>query len=195
MGRKIKSNKRIGVLLTLPPALKHAIVMDVRWRDSNLNDVCIAEIAAYYGIKFEPSTRRGYPGTDSNRVLLRMSDQLKRRIQRDALAHRSNMTDTLVRLLARRFGVVINLNEPTRSSPFGGGRREAALTGLLTSQVGPDRLATSRPSSTRATGVPKVANSWLTRAFLASRWRNQSKKVAERQNRLVTYHASGVCLA
>jgi hypothetical protein len=120
-----KKDDRLGVLLRLPPELKHAIVWEVARRDSCMNDVLVSEIAAEYGVKFKPSAHRGYPG-NSCRILIRMPERLKDRVQRHALSKRTNMTAVLVPLLARRLGVTIDFTPASRTSPFGGGRRQAA---------------------------------------------------------------------
>jgi hypothetical protein len=52
-----------------------------------------------------------------------MDDDLKFALQLDALAMRSNMNDTIVRLLSERFGVAVETLPSPRRSPFGGGAR------------------------------------------------------------------------
>lgn len=120
------SARDVAVVVRLPLPLKRAAVREVERRGTNMNDVLVGAIARRYGIGFHPTNRIGRPSIEKGTVLLRMSDRLKYAIQRDALDRRSNIQDTLVRILADAFAVEIDLTRSFRTTPFGGGRRQAA---------------------------------------------------------------------
>lgn len=117
---------RASVLINMPPELKAAIATETRRRGTNMNDLVVGLIAQHYGVPFSPSGRRSDPGFSQGKVILRMSGELKRRIQLDAFFSDSNMTDTIVRGLAQEFALELSLPTPHRTTPFGGGRRRAA---------------------------------------------------------------------
>jgi hypothetical protein len=115
----------LGVLIRLTPALKKALVAEAERRGTNMNDVAVGTLARRYGEPFSPSDRCCHTaGYEALRVLLRMSPKLKRKIQFHALDADSNITDTICRVMAVELGVAIDLPEPTRRTPFGGGPRK-----------------------------------------------------------------------
>ena len=112
----------------MPAALKHAVVAEVERRGTNMNDVIVGAIARHYGLPFQPSKRRSRPGSGNGALLVRMSDRLKYSLQVDSLLRRTNMTDTVLRLLARELGLGLHLPDPSRTTPFGGGQRKVAVS-------------------------------------------------------------------
>lgn len=89
---------------------------------TNMNDVCVNVIAREFKVKYEPTARHGNP-RDADKVLLRMDDQLKRKVQSYAFDQRTNTNDTIVRLLAKEFNIPVVISEGRRATPFGGGPR------------------------------------------------------------------------
>src|SRR5918994_2901852 len=86
---------RTSLLVRMPPALKQALAREVGRRGSTLNDVAVELLATRFGVRFEPSGRKGrVPGT-SGAVLLRVPPDLKRRLKAAADATAS-MTNTLI---------------------------------------------------------------------------------------------------
>jgi hypothetical protein len=115
-----------SALIRMPPAIKAAVVRVVEASGTNANDVIVAALSDSYGLGFVPSGRRGHPSPGNLRVLVRMSDELKKTIQLDALQRRSNLTDTVIRILENDLGVNVIVPFPSRGTPFGGGRRKWA---------------------------------------------------------------------
>jgi hypothetical protein len=118
-----KSASTTSVLITLPPDMKRALVQEVSSTGSNMNDIVVGLLARRYGIKFVPSARSSAPCSTKPVVVLRMNPALKRRLQYDALKHESNMTTTVIRLLAEELGLPSSMKKVRRRTPFGGGRR------------------------------------------------------------------------
>jgi DNA-binding MarR family transcriptional regulator len=116
-----ENSQRVGLLLTVHPALRQPIAEEVARRQVNANDLLVGWLAEHYGVPFTPTKRRGAPSGNAPKIQLRMSGQLKQEIKDDAYAHSSNMTDTTSRLIAQRLGIDLALPRPTRTTPFGGG--------------------------------------------------------------------------
>jgi myo-inositol-1-phosphate synthase len=90
---------RTGILVRMPAALKSALAREVARRGSTLNDIAVQILADRFGVRFEPSGRKGsVPGTSGD-VLLRVPTELKERLQAaaDASASTTNrlVIDTL----------------------------------------------------------------------------------------------------
>src|ERR687892_696299 len=104
---------RTSLLVRMPPALKQALAREVRRRGSTLNDVAVELLAERFGVRFEPSGRKGtVPGT-SGAVLLRVPPELKQRLKSaaDAGASTTNklIIETLTSELTRK-GVMAQTN-------------------------------------------------------------------------------------
>ena len=110
----------------MPPALKRRLSNEVVARSSSLNDVALDILARSFDVPFLPSGRRGAVPGGSGVVILRMPDELKRKIQAEAYARESNTNDVILRTLAESLGVPY---EPSarRTVPFGGGRGKEAM--------------------------------------------------------------------
>jgi hypothetical protein len=126
MKKPAKVDTRVGVLVRMPPELKAAVVAAVEKSGTNMNDVCVSVIADKYGMNYEPTERHGNP-RGADKVLLRMDDKLKRKVQTDAFKKRTNTNDTIVRVLAEAFGVNVVIPEGRRATPFGGGPKTTAV--------------------------------------------------------------------
>ena len=126
MKRYVNQSERTGVLVRLPAELKEAVVAEVGRRSgSNMNDVIVGILARRFGAPFSPTQRCCHRASAENlKILLRMDRGLKRKIQHHALDTDSNLTDTICRVLAVELSVVIDLSEPSRGTPFGGGSRK-----------------------------------------------------------------------
>ena len=114
-----------SVLVRFPPRVKEAIVDEVERRQISMNDIVVSALAEHLGMSFQPSGRRPArpPSGGKQKVLLRMPPDLKFMLQVQALGRRSNLTDTIVRLMAEALGVDADIAAPVRTSPFGGGAR------------------------------------------------------------------------
>ena len=83
----------------MPPALKQALAREVRRRGSTLNDVAVELLAERFGVRFEPSGRKGtVPGT-SGAVLLRVPPELKQRLKSAADAGASTTNKLIIETL------------------------------------------------------------------------------------------------
>jgi hypothetical protein len=124
MKRYVKQSERTGVLVRLPAELKGAIVAEVERQHTNMNDLVVTALARRFGMPFSPSDRCCHRASaEKLKILLRMDRGLKRKIQVHALDAGSNMSDTVTRVMAAELGVAIDLPEPIRQTPFGGGPR------------------------------------------------------------------------
>src|ERR687895_174227 len=86
---------RTGILVRMPAALKSALAREVARRGSTLNDIAVQILADRFGVRFQPSGRKGsVPGTSGD-VLLRVPTELKERLQGAAEASAST-TNRLV---------------------------------------------------------------------------------------------------
>src|ERR671914_1731700 len=91
---------RTSLLVRMPPALKQALAREVRRRGSTMNDVAVELLAERFGVRFEPSGRKGtVPGT-SGAVLLRVPPELKQRLKSAADAGASTTNKLIVETLA-----------------------------------------------------------------------------------------------
>jgi predicted HicB family RNase H-like nuclease len=117
----VKPETRCSVLVRVDPTLKHAIVREVERRDTSMNDLLVGALAKHYDASFRPSgKRRRMPKPDKGTIVLRMSDELKRKIQFDALRGRSNLMQTIHQILCDIFDVQVELAPSRRKTPFGG---------------------------------------------------------------------------
>jgi myo-inositol-1-phosphate synthase len=83
----------------MPPALKQALAREVRRRGSTMNDVAVELLAERFGVRFEPSGRKGtVPGT-SGAVLLRVPPELKHRLKSAADAGASTTNKLIIETL------------------------------------------------------------------------------------------------
>src|ERR671918_646814 len=90
---------RTSLLVRMPPALKQALAREVRRRGSTLNDVAVELLAERFGVRFEPSGRKGtVPGT-SGAVLLRVPPELKQRLKSAADAGASTTNKLIIETL------------------------------------------------------------------------------------------------
>jgi hypothetical protein len=114
-------NARQSVLIKVPVVLKRALIAEAARRGASVNDVIVGAVAGHYGVDFKPSGRRSRcPHPENKVVVVRMSPKLKRTLQLDAVG-RSNLTDTILRILVRALEVDLQLPVPSRTTPFGGG--------------------------------------------------------------------------
>src|ERR671919_1518488 len=104
---------RTSILVRMPSALKQALGREVGRRGSTMNDVAVELLAARFGVRFEPSGRKGSVPGSSGAVLLRVPPELKRRLKSaaDAGAGTTNklIIETLTSELTRK-GVMAQTN-------------------------------------------------------------------------------------
>jgi hypothetical protein len=92
---------RTSLLVRMPPALKQALAREVGRRGSTMNDVAVELLAARFGVRFEPSGRKGNVPGASGAVLLRVPPELKRRLKTAADAADSTTNTLIIETLAK----------------------------------------------------------------------------------------------
>jgi myo-inositol-1-phosphate synthase len=105
----------------MPEALKSALVREVARRGGNLNDVATGMLAERFGIGYTPTGRRSRLAGEGGVALLRMPEELKRRIQSEARSEGSNANEVILRALAHELGVPYESNRSDQ-------RKEAMAT-------------------------------------------------------------------
>jgi myo-inositol-1-phosphate synthase len=117
----------------MPPALKQALAREVRRRGSTMNDVAVELLADRFGVKFEPSGRKGtVPGT-SGAVLLRVPPELKRRLKSAADAGASTTNKLIIETLASeltRKGAMAQTNGKKNGKVRSGDKVRVAIIGV-----------------------------------------------------------------
>src|SRR5919109_5591012 len=90
------ASRKVSLLVRMPPPLKRALAREVVRRRGTMNDVAVSILAERFGVRFEPSGRRGAstPGA-SGAVLLRVPAELKEALRAEARSSAST-TNTLV---------------------------------------------------------------------------------------------------
>jgi myo-inositol-1-phosphate synthase len=96
---------RKSVIVRMPATLKRRLVREVQRGGPNLNDLAVGALAERYGIAVVPSGRRSAAPGSSGVVVLRMPEELKRRLHAEAGLSRTTTNDLIVRALSESFGV------------------------------------------------------------------------------------------
>jgi myo-inositol-1-phosphate synthase len=94
----------------MPEALKGALVREVARRGGNLNDVATGILAERFGVAYVPTGRRSRLAGGSGVALLRMPEELKRRVQTEARSGDSNVNEVILNVLADALGVPYESN-------------------------------------------------------------------------------------
>jgi myo-inositol-1-phosphate synthase len=89
----------------MPSALKRRLVREVERSGTGLNDLAVGVLAERYGIAVAPSGRRSAAPGASGVVVLRMPDELKRRLAEEAQRNDTTTNDVIVGALSERFDV------------------------------------------------------------------------------------------
>lgn len=90
---------------SVPPDLKRAIAARVEAEGTSMNDVLVGLLAKRYKVPFEPTGRRS-PAVDVDKldILLRVPDDLRRKIRAAAAEGDTSRRDLIVRFLCKQFG-------------------------------------------------------------------------------------------
>jgi myo-inositol-1-phosphate synthase len=89
----------------MPPALKRRLGREVTRRESTLNDVAVELLADRFGVRFQPSGRRGRAPGESGVVLLRVPPELKRRLEAAARERETSVNNLIVESLSDQLDV------------------------------------------------------------------------------------------
>jgi myo-inositol-1-phosphate synthase len=96
---------RKSVIVRMPATLKRRLAREVGRGGASLNDLVVGALAERYGVPVAPSGRRSTPPGSTGVVVLRMPEELKRRLQSEAGLTRMTTNDLIVRALSESFGV------------------------------------------------------------------------------------------
>jgi myo-inositol-1-phosphate synthase len=117
----------------MPPALKQALAREVGRRGSTLNDVAVELLATRFGVRFEPSGRKGTVPGASGAVLLRVPPELKRRLKAAADAAASTTNTLIIETLANeleRKGPMAQTNGKKNGKVRSGEKVRVAIIGV-----------------------------------------------------------------
>lgn len=115
-----------SVYLSVSPPLKRALTAEVQRQALSMNDLVVGILASHYNMPFSAAGgRHGAPAADKLNIVLRMPRRMKRKLQYDALRRETNMSHTISLILSEHLGIHVEAAQPTRRTPFGGGRRAA----------------------------------------------------------------------
>src|SRR5215218_7437345 len=93
-------SRRVSLLVRMPAPLKRALAREVARRGGTMNDVAVSILAERFGVRFDPSGRRGgsTPGA-SGAVLLRVPPELKTALRGEADSSASTTNQLVVNTL------------------------------------------------------------------------------------------------
>lgn len=84
------------LLRNIPPALKRALIAEVKATGTNMNDVAVGIIADAYGMKFRPSEKRTPGLTRATNVGLTMPKRLLRQLNIEAAKKGTTATELMM---------------------------------------------------------------------------------------------------
>src|SRR5215208_2069075 len=131
------STSRKSVIVRMPSPLKQRLAREVVRSGGSMNDLALAILGERYGVAVEPAGRRRNvaPGA-SNVVVLRMPDELKRRLKAEAKEAGTSTNDVIVRALAdtlgagRRKDTMASTNGSRNGSARNGDKVRVAIVGV-----------------------------------------------------------------
>jgi myo-inositol-1-phosphate synthase len=89
----------------MPSPLKRRLADEVKRRRGNMNDVAVGILGDRFSVPVKPSGRRSVAPGASGVVVLRMPDQLKQRIRRQAATDKTNVNKVIIETLAGELGL------------------------------------------------------------------------------------------
>jgi myo-inositol-1-phosphate synthase len=89
----------------MPTELKRRLADEATRRGRNLNDVAVGILADRFSVPVSPTGRRSVAAGASGVVVLRMPDELKQRIRRQAVELDTNLNQMIIQTLADALGV------------------------------------------------------------------------------------------
>src|SRR5919108_4847876 len=97
--------RRVSLLVRMPAPLKRALAREVTRRRGTMNDVAVSILSERFGVRFEPSGRRGgsAPGS-SGVVLLRVPPELKAALRDEADSSSTTTNQLVVDTLTEELG-------------------------------------------------------------------------------------------
>jgi myo-inositol-1-phosphate synthase len=91
----------------MPTELKRRLADEATRRGRNLNDVAVGILADRFSVPVSPTGRRSVAAGASGVVVLRMPDELKQRIRREAVELDTNLNQMIIQTLADELGVTL----------------------------------------------------------------------------------------
>jgi myo-inositol-1-phosphate synthase len=101
------STRRSSVIVRMPAAVKRRLAHEVARGRGSMNDLALGILGDRFGVRVEPTGRRGSAPGSSGVVVLRMPSELKTRIKAEATSLGTTTNDVIVRTLADRLGAHI----------------------------------------------------------------------------------------
>jgi myo-inositol-1-phosphate synthase len=89
----------------MPSPLKRRLADEVKKRRGNMNDVAVGILGDRFSVAVKPSGRRSVAPGASGVVVLRMPDELKQRIRRQAATEETNVNQVIIETLAGALGL------------------------------------------------------------------------------------------
>jgi myo-inositol-1-phosphate synthase len=89
----------------MPSALKRRLADEVKKRRGSMNDVAVGILGARFSVPVTLSGRRSVAPGASGVVVLRMPDELKQRIRRQATVENTNVNQVIIETLAGELGL------------------------------------------------------------------------------------------
>jgi myo-inositol-1-phosphate synthase len=100
----------------MPTELKRRLADEVARRGGNLNDVAVGILADRFSVPVSRTGRRSVAAGASGVVVLRMPDELKQRIRREAVELDMNVNQVIIETLADELG--LSLGDERRKEPM-----------------------------------------------------------------------------
>jgi hypothetical protein len=92
----------------MPTELKRRLADEATRRAGNLNDVAVGILADRFSVPVSPTGRRSVAAGASGVVVLRMPDELKQRLRREAVDLDTNLNQIIVQTLADELGITLS---------------------------------------------------------------------------------------
>ena len=89
----------------MPAPLKSALVREAARRGASLNDVAVGLLADHFAIRYRPTGRKSPLPGSSPTILLRMPEELRDAIRRDAARSGDTFNDAVLRALAHELDI------------------------------------------------------------------------------------------
>jgi myo-inositol-1-phosphate synthase len=111
----------------MPSQLKRRLADEVKARQGNMNDVAVGILGHRFAVPIKPSGRRSVAPGASGVVVLRMPDELKQRIRRQATHLRTNVNQVIVETLADELGLPRGANRGKEAMAQEDGKRNGRV--------------------------------------------------------------------
>jgi myo-inositol-1-phosphate synthase len=111
----------------MPGRLKRRLADEVRRRQGNMNDIAVGILGDRFSVPVTPSGRRSVAPGASGVVVLRMPDELKQRIRREAAQAETNVNQVIIETLAGELGAQPGANRRKEPMAQENGKRNGKV--------------------------------------------------------------------